>query len=119
MKEIKAFIHRHRITGVINALKESGHCNTGPASGCRNLFVFSGKGLFKPEDPQEQHYSMEMAEAVVNEFKLELLCEDDQVDQLVAIIQAAGRTGQRDAGWIYVTEVLKVASIGGLREPGI
>jgi len=119
MKEIKAFIHRHRIAGVINALKESGHCSVDRTSGCRNLFVFSGKGVFTPDDPQEQHYSMEMAEAVVNEFKRELLCDDDQAEQLVAIIQSAGRTGHRDAGWIYVTDVFKVASIGEHREPGI
>lgn len=38
------------------------------------------------------------ASGVVNEFKLELVCEDQQVDELVAIIGRAARTGQAEAG---------------------
>lgn len=49
---------------------------------------------------------------MINEFKLELLCEDQQVDELIEIIQAAGRTGQSEAGWIYVTDILKVVPMG-------
>ncbi len=33
MKEIKAYIHNHRIADVIRALKESGLCNTDGTSG--------------------------------------------------------------------------------------
>lgn len=32
MKEIKAYIHNHRIGDVIRALKDSGQCNT--SAGC-------------------------------------------------------------------------------------
>ncbi len=108
MKEIKAYIHNHRIADVIRALKESGLCNT---DGCRNLAVIPVKILLKATDTSEQHYSIELAEAVVNESRLELICEDHQVDELVDIIGRTARTGQADAGWIYVTDIVSAAAI--------
>ena len=111
MKEIKAYIHNHRIADVIRALKESGLCNTDGTPGCRNLAVVPVKILLKAMDTQEQHYSIELAEAVINESKLELVCEDHQVDELVAIIGHAARTGQADAGWIYVSDIVSAAAI--------
>ena len=109
MKEIKAYIHNNRIADVIRALKESGLCNTD--GGCRNLAVIPVKILLKATDTSEQHYSIELAEAVINESKLELICEDHQVDELVDIIGRTARTGQADAGWIYVTDIVSAAAI--------
>ena len=111
MKEIKAYIHNHRIADVIRTLKESGLCNTDGTPGCRNLAVIPVKILLKAMDTQEQHYSIELAEAVINESKLELVCEDHQVDELVAIIGHAARTGQAEAGWIYVSDIVSAAAI--------
>ena len=111
MKEIKAYIHNHRIADVIRALKESGLCNTDGTPGCRNLAVIPVKILLKAVDAQEQHYSIALAEAVINESKLELVCEDHQVDELVTIIGHAARTGQAEAGWIYVSDIVSAAAI--------
>lgn len=112
MKEIKAYIHNHRIADVIHALKESGQCNANADAGCRNLSVIPVKSLLKAVDAEEQHYSIELAEAVICECKLELICEDHQVDELVGIIERAARTGQAEAGWIYVTGVEHAVRIG-------
>lgn len=112
MKEIEAFIRSHRIADVIAALKEIGHCNLDEKSGCRNLSAFAVKRVLKTVDAQEQHYSLELGQEVINEFKLELLCEDQQVDELIEIIQATGCTGQSEAGWIYVTDILKAVLMG-------
>ena len=111
MKEIKAYIHNHRIADVIRAVKESGLCNTDGTPGCRNLAIVPVKILLKALDAKEQHYSIELAEVVINESKLELICEDHQVDELVAIIGRAARTGQAEAGWIYVTDIVSAAAI--------
>jgi nitrogen regulatory protein P-II 1 len=48
---------------------------------------------------------------VVNEYKLELLCEDDEVDALLAAITAAARTGQAVAGWITVADLAQAMPI--------
>ena len=103
MKEIKAFIHQHRAADVIQELK---------ANGVGNLFVTTGHGLLVALGADEQHYSMELATAVIRECKLELLCEDEQVDALVAAIRDNARCGKPDAGWVYVTDVIQAAPIG-------
>lgn len=113
MKEIKAYIHNHRIADVIRALKESGQCNAGGTPGCRNLNVIQVKSLLKAVDAGEQHYSIELAEAVINESKLELICEDNQVDELVGIIERTARTGQAEAGWIYVSDIIQAIPVAG------
>ncbi|MBZ0092934.1 MAG: P-II family nitrogen regulator [Sulfuricellaceae bacterium] len=111
MKEIKAYIHNHRIGDVIRALKDSGQCNAN--AGCRNLTVIQVQSLLKAVDAREQHYSIELAEAVINESKLELICEDHQVDELVGIIGRAARTGQAEAGWIYVSDIIQAVPVAG------
>lgn len=111
MKEIKAYIHNHRIADVIRAIKESGLCNTAGTPGCRNLAVIPVQSLLKAMDAKEQHYSVELAEAVINECRLELICEDHQVDELVGIIGRAARTGQAEAGWIYVSDIIRAVPV--------
>ena len=71
------------------------------------------KSLLKPVDAREQHYSVDLAESVINESKLELICEDVQVDELVDIIGRAARTGQAEAGWIYVSEIIQAVPVAG------
>lgn len=112
MKEIKAYIHNHRIADVIRAVKESWLRNTDGTPGCRNLAIIPVQSLLKAVDAKEQHYSIELAEAVINESMLELICEDHQVDELVGIIGRAARTGQAEAGWIYVTDIIQAIPVG-------
>jgi nitrogen regulatory protein P-II 1 len=111
MKEIKAYIHNNRIADVILTLKESGLCNMDGTPGCRNLAVIPVQSLLKAVDAKEQHYSIELAEPVINESKLELICEDHQVDELMDIIERAAHTGQTEAGWIYVIDIVNAAAI--------
>ena len=111
MKEVKAYVHKSRVADVIAALKD---CPTwgGPRAGRRhNLSVYVVKGSILPLDSGEQHYSMELGDEVVDEFKLELLCEDSELAELVAAIQASARSGQAVAGWITVTEVAQTIAI--------
>lgn len=113
MKEIKAYIPNHRIADVIRALKESGQRDADPAIGRRNLSVTAVRSLLKAVDAKEQHYSLELAEQVIDKSRLELICEDHQVDELVGIIERAARTGQAEAGWIYVTDIVKAIPVAG------
>lgn len=96
MKEVKAFIHRNRIADVVHALKTAGF---------RNIFVIDVKGMLKALDSQEQQYSIEIGEKIITEVKLELVCEADKVNQALALIRDNGRTGQPNAGWVYVSEI--------------
>lgn len=96
MKEIKAFIHRNRIADVLHALTAAGFCN---------LSIIDVKGTLKALDAQEQEYSVEMGETVITEVKLELVCELDRVEEVVGIIRENGRTGQSQAGWIFISNI--------------
>jgi len=111
MKEIKAYIHNNRIADVIRALKDSGQCNA--CGACRNLSVTGVRSLLRPVDAAVRHYAVDLVEEVINESKLELICEDDQVDALVGMIEHTARTGQAEAGWIYVTDIGKAVPVAG------
>ncbi len=104
MKEIKAFIHRNRISDVVTALKQENY---------RYISVVDVLGLMKALGTHGQQYSVELGTKVVSEIKLELVCEDDQVDHVVDIISANAKTGDDVAGWIYVTPVEMSVKITG------
>ncbi|MCF6258037.1 MAG: P-II family nitrogen regulator [Gammaproteobacteria bacterium] len=104
MKEIKAFIHRNRIIDVIRALKEADF---------RNLSIIDVKGTLKALDNKEQDYSVELGIAIITEMKLELVCDESRVDEATQLIQQHARTGQADAGWIYVIDIGQAIRIDG------
>ncbi len=105
MKEIKAYVHRSRVADVIAALKDSPVWGGVTGDRRHNLAMYVVKGSLLPLDTNEQHYSMELGDEVVNEYKLELLCDDAEVAALVDVLCAAARTGQAVAGWITVSDL--------------
>ena len=105
MKEVKAYVHSGRVADVIAALKACPAWGSQRAGRRHNLAVYVVRGSIMPLDSGEQHYSMDLGDEVVNEYKLELLCEDGEVAEIVAALHAAARTGQAVAGWITVTDL--------------
>lgn len=75
------------------------------------MAVYVVKGSLLALDSDEKHYSMDLGDEIVNEYKLELLCEDGEVEALTAALTAAARTGQAVAGWITVIEVVSATPI--------
>jgi nitrogen regulatory protein P-II 1 len=104
MKEIKAFIHRNRISDVVHELKQAGY---------KYISVVDVLGALKALGSQDQQYSVDLGTKVVSEVKLEFVCDDHQLDDAIDIIGRQGRTGQKTAGWIYVTEVEQAIKIDG------
>ena len=96
MKQIKAFVHRNRVSDLIHALE---------AAGFRRLSLFDVKGLLRALSAREQEYSVEYGDQVTSEVQMELFCEDADVARAVEIFRSLGRTGKTDAGWIYVSAV--------------
>jgi len=104
MIEIKAFIHRNTVADVVYALGKAGF---------KNLSIIDVKGTLKAFSSEEQEYSMEIAEKIITEAKLELICEEGQKDEAVSVIRGAAYTGKPDAGWICVSEISDFYSIDG------
>ncbi len=97
MKLIKAFIHRNRVADVIAALKGKSY---------NSLSIVNVKGmLMEALDAKEQDYSIELGVETITEVKMELICEDHCVKEAVKMIQQKARTGQSNAGWIYVMDI--------------
>ena len=96
MKEVKAYIHHGRVAAIVRALE---------AAGFRQLSVLDVKGMLRALSEREQEYSIELGVKVTHEIRLELVCEDGDVDRAVQLIRHHGRTGQRVAGWVYVSPI--------------
>ena len=107
MKEIKAFIRQHRIANVLQALRDLKVADIS----YHNITVSQVQRPLASEDPAQQHYSLDLAEAVVSEYKLDLVCADEVVDELIAAITTAAHTGLPNAGWIFVSEVTTAIEI--------
>lgn len=110
MKEIKAYVHRNRIADVIAALKASAAWNAA-SSGEHNLTVYMVKGSLLALDDAERHYSLDLGDEVVNEYKLELHCEGEHVDELVEVIRTSAHTGQTNSGWVYIIDIEQTVQI--------
>ena len=111
MKEIKAYIRQYRIADVLPALRDSGWCDMATGGGCPNITVSQVQRPLASTDPSQQHYSMQLAEPVVAEYKLELVCADDCVGALADVIAKAAHTGQPEAGWIFVSDIQHAVEI--------
>lgn len=104
MKEVKAYVHRDRVADVIAALKDS-TAWSGQGDAAHNLAVYLVRSVVTSDDQQERRYSMDLGDAIVNEYKLELICRDEEVDELVKAIADAARTGREMGGWITVADL--------------
>lgn len=113
MKEIKALIHANRIAEVIEALSDHGclGAGAGAARPCHNISASEAQSLSRAVNSQEQHYSLSLGQQVINQYKLEVLCEDDHVDDLVTLIAQTAQTALAESDWIYVTDVAKAVRI--------
>lgn len=61
MKQIKAFVHRNRVSDLIHALG---------AAGFQRLSLFDVKGLLRALSAREQEYSVEFGDQVINEVQM-------------------------------------------------
>jgi nitrogen regulatory protein P-II 1 len=104
MKEVKAFVHRHRVAEIVHALSTAGY---------RHLTVIDVRGLLRALSAREEQYSIELGERVTHEVRLEIVCKDDEVERAVQLIRSHGRTGQPIAGWVYVSPVEQAIPING------
>ncbi|MCY1188786.1 hypothetical protein D9M73_299430 [compost metagenome] len=69
------------------------------------------KGSLVPLDEGERRFSVELGDEVINEYKLELHCSEDHVDELVKVIVASARTGRANSGWVYVMDVVSAVPV--------
>lgn len=111
MKELKAYVHRDRVADVVAALKDSAAWG-GQSGDSHNLAAYIVRSVVSPPDGADRHYSTDLGDEIVNEYKLELICPDEEVDELLRVISAAALTGGPMGGWITVGNLDHAQRIG-------
>lgn len=98
MKEIKAFVKPFKVNDILNKLIETGYPNI-------TVSMAEGTGNYKDEASSLSTYFSITDSKVA---KIEIVCNNDDVDKIVSVISLMGRTGNPGDGLIYVSEVEKV-----------
>ena len=96
MKAVKAYIRCEKAEEVVSALVEKG---------IRSITLINVMGMGLLADPHTAKYSMECVEQYSKVAKLEIVCSDDRVHEIVETIRSAAYTGLKGDGMIYVTPV--------------
>jgi len=102
MKEIKAYFRIIKGEEVVHALEEAG------APGV--IAVVEVKCIGNALNTDKAKYSIEYAEKVSPATKIELVCDDEDVEKFVSIIREKAFTGS-DAGEIVVSDVRKTVML--------
>ncbi len=101
MKEIKAFVKPFKVNDILNLLLQAGYPNT-------TVSLAEGTGSFKSEESTlSTHFSITDSKVA----KIEIVCNDRDVDQIINIISIRGRTGNPGDGLIYVSDIQKVIRV--------
>lgn len=105
MKEIKAYIRRSRVNGVVESLQRAG------APGVTLVDIHPVGYGYEPnyfearfEDAFKRYRQWEVV-------KLEVVCSDRDVERLVGVVLEAGRTGEPGDGMVFVSEVSQAVRI--------
>ncbi len=94
MKEVKAYIKPHKLAALTLALEK--------VKGLSGVSVIEARGFGRSKDNIGDY---------IPHLKVEIICSDDIVDEVVSTIEEAAHTGLKGDGIIYVTEVEKAVRI--------
>jgi nitrogen regulatory protein P-II 1 len=95
MKEIKAFIKPNRLQKVVEALQEDGFESVTLSKG-------EGTGAYKSKDASP---SLDFYFTDSPIVKLELVCQNEEVERVVNMICINAQTPYRADGIVYVTDI--------------
>ncbi|MCY7281453.1 MAG: P-II family nitrogen regulator [Sphingomonas bacterium] len=102
MKKVEAIIKPFKLDDVKDALHDAG------VSG---ITVSEVKGFGRQKGHTELYRGAEYVVDFLPKVKVEVVCEDDQVDRVVEAIEAAARTGRIGDGKIFVVPVEQAVRI--------
>ncbi|MFZ2284205.1 MAG: P-II family nitrogen regulator [Lutibacter sp.] len=95
MKEIKAFVKPNRIQKIIDALTDNGFKSM-------TLSQAEGTGAFKAKGAKPS-LDFHVTDSPV--IKIELVCQNEEAQEVIDIIVANGKTEEPADGIIYLTDI--------------
>ena len=101
MKEVKAFVKPFKVNDILNQLLQAGYPNI-------TVSLAEGTGNFKSD---ESTLSTRFSITDSKVAKIEIVCNDIDVDKIVSIISDMGRTGNPGDGIVYVSEIQNVYKV--------
>jgi nitrogen regulatory protein PII len=111
MKEISAYVKRHRLGQVMHALRH--------IEGLSGASVVEAQG-FGRSAFSGRHTAEEDLELLAAHARIEVVCRDELVETVVSAILAHARTGLHGDGKIFVSEVEQAVRIAsGERGEGV
>ena len=99
MKQIQAYIKKHKLNDVVRALKKV------PRITGMSVIDREGYGLGWAQE------SIESEQEMMTGIKLELFCRDDVVEDVVTAIELAAQTGLKGDGKIYINSIEQAVRI--------
>ncbi len=103
MKEIKAYIKPHKLADVAQALHD--------IKGLTGMSVNDIKGFGRGRGKGDRNKIILDMIAYVPHVKLEIVCRDELVVEVVSAIEKAAHTGVRGDGKIYISDVQEAVRI--------
>ncbi|MBI2192698.1 MAG: P-II family nitrogen regulator [Planctomycetes bacterium] len=103
MKEIKAYIKPHKLSQVVAALHS--------VEGLTGMSVLDVRGFGRTRREDSHRGIVEDGIEYVPHVKMEIVCRDELVDQVVSVIQTNAHTSLRGDGKIYVSNVEEAVRI--------
>lgn len=97
MKEIKAYIKPHKLSKVTLALHK--------VEGLTGMSVVNVRGFGRGKAKNAPHRIVEDLVDYIPHVKIEIVCLDEKVKEIVQIIQDEAYTGLRGDGKIYISSI--------------
>jgi nitrogen regulatory protein PII len=102
MKEIKAYVRPEKAEGVISELE---------LNNVRGMTVIDVSVIGNWADPEKTKLSMEYCEKYCSSTKIELICDNNDLDKFINIILENAYTGQKGDGKIFIADISDAISI--------
>ncbi len=102
MKLVQAYIQPFMLPKVLRELH---------AIHVRGMTMLEVKGFGREKDESYPHQASDYAVDFTPKVKLELLCHDEEVDDIVVALSRSAHTGRGGDGKVFVTEIGRIRSI--------
>ena len=102
MKKVEAYIQPFLLSRVLRELR---------AIHVHGLTVTDVRGFGREKDESYPHHAAEYAVDFTPKLHLQVLCRDEQAEELIDAIVRSARTGRRGDGKVFVSDLRSVVSI--------
>jgi len=103
VQEIKAYIKSHKLEAVTLALHR--------VSGISGMSVSDVRGFGRSKAHPRVGHPIDGTADLVHHVKIEIVCHDQYVDEVVQVLKAVAHTGLRGDGRIFVSDVRRAIRI--------